>query len=169
VTSDPSRAVEAESGRFIGSVIDLNPIARELFDLAERLLDIAEVPAQFAPHDGFSHEDVARRYLRLAQEAYTQRRKRSEVFSNPDLFGEPAWDIMLDLYIAQATNKKISVTSACIASAVPSTTGLRWLTILINDGLVLREHDPQDNRRVFVRLSETGVTSMEQYFDKLSD
>ena len=42
---------------------------------------------------------------------------------NDELFGEPAWDILLDLYIANVENKPVSVSSACIGSAAPPTTG----------------------------------------------
>lgn len=51
------------------------------------------------------------------------RRARDDVFGK-DLFADPAWDILLDLAIARAENKQVSVTSLCIASGVPATTAL---------------------------------------------
>ena len=99
-----------------------------------------------------------------AREAYHIRRRRTDIFGNAELFGEPAWDILLDLYIAYVENKPVSVSSACIGSAAPPTTGLRWLGILSENGFVLREHDPQDQRRVLVRLTERGLTAMDDYF-----
>lgn len=104
-------------------------------------------------------------YLSLARRAYGSRRKRTAIFRNPDLFGEPAWDILLDLYIAHGEGKAVSVSSACIGSAAPATTGLRWLGVLADEGLVVRENDPEDHRRVMVRLSSTGVSAMERFFD----
>ncbi|MBI1401595.1 MAG: MarR family transcriptional regulator [Porphyrobacter sp.] len=146
----------------------LPPLADELVAIAERLRDLAADPAPAesgeAPAAPRSPRD-ARRYLALARQTYALRRKRAAIFGNPELFGEPAWDILLDLYIAQAEDKPVSVSSACIGSAAPATTGLRWLGVLTEEGLVLREADPEDNRRVLVRLSRTGIAAMERFFD----
>jgi hypothetical protein len=111
--------------------------------------------------------DVDRRravFAEFAREAYATRRRRSTIFKNAELFGEPAWDILLDLYIAHVENKPVSVSSACIGSAAPPTTGLRWLGVLAENGLVIREHDPEDQRRVLVRLTESGLSAMDEYF-----
>lgn len=103
-------------------------------------------------------------YADLAREAYATRRRRCAIFSNDELFGEPAWDILLDLYVAHAENKPVSVSSACIGSAAPPTTGLRWLGVLAEQGLILRQHDPEDQRRVLVKLTAKGLAAMDEYF-----
>ncbi|XUU60286.1 MarR family transcriptional regulator [Erythrobacter sp. HA6-11] len=108
--------------------------------------------------------DEQSQFLTLARARYDARRKRASVFDNEELFGEPAWDILLDLYIAHAEGKPVSVSSACIGSASPPTTGLRWLGVLQAAGLLEREHDMRDQRRVLVRLSNHGVQRMETYF-----
>lgn len=95
----------------------------------------------------------------LARRFYSQRRRRARHL--PDgLFGEPAWDILLDLFIAAEEGRRIPVTSACIAADVPATTGLRWLQVLENQGLVERRADPADGRRTHVALSMAGYTAM---------
>jgi hypothetical protein len=128
-------------------------------------------PARSATLDGrrnlATHPDRAqqrRAYVQLARHAYAIRRQRSTIFGSLELFGEPAWDILLDLYIACAEEKPVSVSSACIGSAAPPTTGLRWLGVLAEQGFILREHDPEDQRRVLVRLSDKGISAMEKYF-----
>ncbi|EAQ30101.1 hypothetical protein NAP1_04975 [Erythrobacter sp. NAP1] len=103
-------------------------------------------------------------YAEFAREAYTMRRRRGTIFDNQELFGEPAWDILLDLYIAHVERKTVSVSSACIGSAAPPTTGLRWLGVLTEEGLIVREHDPEDQRRVLVRLTERGLAAMDEHF-----
>lgn len=100
----------------------------------------------------------------LAREIYATRRRRSAIFGDPELFGEPAWDILLDLYVAHAEGKPVSVSSACIGSAAPPTTGLRWLGVLAEHDLILREHDPDDQRRVLVGLTEAGLAAMDEFF-----
>lgn len=105
-----------------------------------------------------------RRYAKMAKDAYAVRRRRGAIFASDDIFGEPAWDILLDLYVAHAEGKPVSVSSACIGSAAPPTTGLRWLGVLAEQELVLRQHDPEDQRRVLVCLTEKGLTAMDEYF-----
>jgi hypothetical protein len=105
-----------------------------------------------------------RRFGVLARKTYAARRRRAAIFGEADLFGEPAWDILLDLYIAHVEGKDVSVSSACIGSAAPPTTGLRWLGVLAEHGMVVREHDPDDQRRVLVRLTERGLEAMDRYF-----
>ncbi len=102
--------------------------------------------------------------IALARSAYSNRRARNAIFGNAELFGEPAWDILLDLYIAHGSGKPVSVSSACIGSASPPTTGLRWLGVLADNDLVLREHDAEDQRRVLVRLTDKGLAAMDEYF-----
>lgn len=97
-----------------------------------------------------------------AIDLYGNRRRRVKLFG-ADLFGEPAWDILLDLYIATETGKQISVTSACIGAAVPLTTALRWLTMLEARRLIVRENDDRDARRSYVRLSDLGRELMDRY------
>jgi predicted transcriptional regulator len=102
-------------------------------------------------------------FVERAKQVYRNRRRREQVFGDTSLFGEPAWDIMLDLYVAAVQDKRIAVTSACIGSAVPATTALRWIKILEDRGLIEREVDEVDARRTFVRLSPRGCDLMEEY------
>jgi hypothetical protein len=146
-----------------GSV--LHPLADELLAIAERLRDAATGAPARPEGDTLRAHLPARSHLALARKAYNLRRKRAALFGNPDLFGEPAWDILLDLFIAHGEGKPVSVSSACIGSASPATTGLRWLGVLADEGLVVRENDPEDHRRVMVRLTQAGLAAMERFFD----
>lgn len=102
--------------------------------------------------------------LMLAREIYAERRRRRRFFDE-DLFGEPSWDILLDLYIASCDDRTVPTTSACIGSNVPPTTALRWLRILEARGLVERQGDNADGRRTFVALSDKGRALMEGFLD----
>lgn len=103
-----------------------------------------------------------------ARKAYENRRMRDRVFGDPELFGEPAWDILLDLADAEAAGERLQVTSVCIGSCVPTSTALRWVKVLEDRGLVRREHDQIDARRTFVRLTKLGAERMERYFAEVS-
>lgn len=91
---------------------------------------------------------------------YSMRRRRDQLFGKPGLFCDPAWDILLDLFMARLRGDQVSVTSVGIAACAPITTALRWLSILEKDGFVQREHDPADRRRMFVSLTEPAVANM---------
>ena len=90
------------------------------------------------------------------------RRLREQVLAG-DLFADPAWDMLLDLMAARLERTQVSVSSLCIAAAVPPTTALRWLRQLTERGLVQREADPEDGRRVFVGLSGEGADAMTRW------
>ncbi len=94
--------------------------------------------------------------------AIRARRLRDQFFA-PDLFADPAWDMLLDLFAARLEGGNVSVSSLCIASAVPPTTALRWITTLTDAGLVGRQEDPADKRRAFIVLTARGVAGMQGY------
>ncbi|MBU0555308.1 MAG: MarR family transcriptional regulator [Alphaproteobacteria bacterium] len=81
-------------------------------------------------------------------------RRLRDQFLPADLFADPAWDMLLDLLAARLAGKRVSVSSLCIAAAVPPTTALRWIRQLTERQILVRVDDPNDGRRVFVDLSE---------------
>ncbi len=91
------------------------------------------------------------------------RRMRDSHFK-PDLFADPAWDILLDLMAARLEDKSVSVSSLCIAAAVPPTTALRWVTGMTESGMLVRRMDPSDARRVFIELSEETAMRLDTFF-----
>ena len=91
------------------------------------------------------------------------RRNRAR-YLPPDLFADPAWDMLLDLLHTELAGGRVSVSSLCIASGVPPTTGLRWLKTLETRGLVLRKFDQHDARRTFVELSPETSNALRRYF-----
>lgn len=141
----------------------LTELAARLAEIAGELHRAAADPAAVEAAAVEAHARQRPSLLALARHAYALRRQRAAIFGSADLFGEPAWDILLDLFIAQAEGKPVSVSSACIGSASPATTGLRWLAVLAEKGLVMREPDAQDHRRIMVRLTDAGVAAMERF------
>ena len=87
-------------------------------------------------------------------------RKRREEEFGADLFGEPAWDILLDLFIQRVEGRKASATSVSIASRAPTTTALRYIAMLISRGLATKRIAGHDLRVHYIELSETGYRTM---------
>lgn len=106
----------------------------------------------------------AKRVRRLVR----QRRTRERFFP-ADLFADPAWDMLLDLFAARLERQEVSVSSLCIAAAVPATTALRWIKTLTDAGLFLREADERDGRRIFIAMSDQAFSAMERYFEALTE
>ena len=84
------------------------------------------------------------------------------------LFADPAWDMLVELYLSDILSQRISVSSLCCASNVPATTALRWIKTLQDEGLIQRTGDPCDHRRYFMSLSENGRVAMDGYFENVA-
>lgn len=104
----------------------------------------------------------------LAELIVGARTVRNRLFGSK-LFGEPAWDILLDLYVTHGKGQSISVSSASLAGGTPATTGLRWLSTLDREGFIERRGDDIDQRRQFVSLSDHGVVQMDNFMTKFAD
>jgi DNA-binding MarR family transcriptional regulator len=101
--------------------------------------------------------------LKTVRGVIRARRLRSQYFS-PELFADPAWDMLLDLLQAEIAQLRVPVSSLCIAAAVPATTALRWLKAMVTQGLIIRRNDPHDGRRVFVELASPTSDALHRYF-----
>jgi DNA-binding MarR family transcriptional regulator len=111
-------------------------------------------PKDAAPFD--------RRHVALARAILKQRRAREKMF--PDVsFGEPAWDMLLDLYVATGERRHLSISSLAIAAVVPPTTALRHMNALLAAGHVNRSPDPNDGRRCFVRLGREAFGRLDEF------
>lgn len=116
---------------------------------------------KFPSHNSAINADRVRTIIK-------QRRMRENFFESA-LFADPAWDIMLDLMAARLSGQTVSVSSLCIAAAVPATTALRWITSMTKNGMLERKSDPMDARRVFIDLSDTTFDTLEAYLIKTLD
>lgn len=81
-----------------------------------------------------------------------------------DLFSDPAWDMLLELYAAELGQVRVSVTGLCIASNAPTSTALRWISVLERKKLIERRPDPLDGRRFFLSLTRDAVERCERFF-----
>lgn len=143
--------------------------AAKIREIAECLLRLAEDEEQGVMLVGAGNSRAASadgadsNYLRRLAEALLRiRRLRNDHF-DANLFADPAWDMLLDLFVQRSAKKRVAITSACIASHVPPTTALRWLALLEDRGLISREEDAKDRRRVYVSLTDQGQSAVERY------
>lgn len=105
--------------------------------------------------------EAASRYLKL--------RSQRDAIAGPSLLSDPAWDMLLDLFVGHITGRDVSVTSACVASRRPATTSLRYIERMAKQGLIRREKDCNDNRKVYLRMTEKAFRSVAKWVDSLRE
>lgn len=96
------------------------------------------------------------RQLAAIAEAVQRSRRRRALYLDPALLGEPAWDMLLDLFVAAVRREEVTVTSLCQSAAVPVTTALRWIAVLEDQALVERRPVPGDPLAALAVLTEAG-------------
>lgn len=102
----------------------------------------------------------------LACQIISARRARAKLISS-DLFGEPAWDMLLNLYAMNVTFHKVSVSKSWTLFDAPQTTTSRYVQKLEEKGFVVRVKDRFDARRIWLELSEDAKARIELYLDEI--
>jgi DNA-binding MarR family transcriptional regulator len=97
--------------------------------------------------------------VRAARTAYRARREREKAFG-ANLFADPAWDLLLYLFLAADDERAVTVTEACYAASVPTSTALRCVGHLVDRKLILRVANAKDRRTAHLYLSSLGREKM---------
>lgn len=129
-----------------------------------RLKDETAVSSATAPvSPALKNRSVENRNSTLtALKNIRQIRSDRALFFSPDLFADPAWDMIIELAICEHYHRKVAVTDLSLASGVPATTALRWLETLVRAGIVTRQPDLNDGRRHFCALSPAASENLKQ-------
>jgi len=106
-------------------------------------------------------QDVHRLSLiNRARQELQDRRRRETIFPLP-MFREPAWEMLLLLYLEE---RRFTIASLAAASRAKASTALRWIDHLIAEELVVRTDHPTDARAVHLAISEKGRQALDLYF-----
>jgi len=95
----------------------------------------------------------------FARRLIAERRER-EAMLGRDLFGEPAWDLLLELFAAHDEGRDVPLSALSRAGGVPVSTSLRWIAALGDEGKLVRLGSPSGGEREYVRLSAGTVDRM---------
>lgn len=131
--------------------------------ISDRPSDYIGFPAHRQPTSEPQPHSLADVTANQVRDLLRARRARAD-FLPGDLFADPAWDMLLDLLAARLDQVCVSVSSLCIASCVPPTTALRHIRTLADKGLIARQPDPHDSRRIFVVLTDRAADRLAQWF-----
>jgi MarR family transcriptional regulator, temperature-dependent positive regulator of motility len=97
-----------------------------------------------------------------AERLYAERRRRDTLF--PDgLFGEPAWDLLLAMFVAREKGQAMILCRAYKAAGVSDTTGRRLLDRLEEEGLISRRRAPRSRKMRIVELTDETVDRLIAY------
>ena len=159
----PERNRAREEGGGPGELARLSAEAARIASALARLSDRGwRAPPPVPPPPPLPIEGPAARLRRMVR----HRRLRDRLFGK-GLFADPAWDMLLDLAAARLEARQVAVSSLCIAAAVPTSTALRWIKTLIEEGLFVRIDDIADRRRAFVALSDQAAAAMDRYLEAI--
>ena len=167
--ADPSEvADEAEQKRFDNSGVvaeirmkgasakEARPVSIELG--AAEVAALKRVLESF--EDGHSEPEAVResdaRKL-AARIMFETRKARSRLFP-ASMFSDPAWDMLIALYIADQAPAAADLARSISASV---TTTMRWIEILETHKLIVRERSPTDRRAHTIQLSQQARNSLD--------
>lgn len=147
--------------------------AREIARLLELMLgraDVSERPhANESNHRAPGTQSVARdrhSLVSAARAIFFERKRRTQYFS-PSMFGEPAWDMLLALYISDLAGSQQTVGKLIGWVGEPQTTALRWIDYLEMERLIVRTPAATDRRIVHLGLTDKGRAALDDYFRSL--
>jgi DNA-binding MarR family transcriptional regulator len=80
-----------------------------------------------------------------------------------DLFSDPAWDMLLALFLAELKQHRVTTSQLIKATTVSNTSALRWLNALEQRGLIIRRRAPLDGRSFFVELTDSVSRALREW------
>lgn len=98
-----------------------------------------------------------------ARQVLFNRRHRAKVFKK-GMFGEPAWEMLLVLYVVDESGRRHTIGSLIEVAGATMTTALRWLEFLEGERLIRRREHPTDRRAVFIELTDEARHALDVYF-----
>lgn len=148
--------------------VDVKKLSAQL-DAAQAILDQIRVTSGCALFGPARARPAERLEMALvtARKAVADRRTRAAFIGSEEIFGEPAWDILLDLFIRQAAEQQDG--SRAFAQADSSvSTAMRWLRVLEQTGLVELKADPTSANSCLVHLTPAGYEGMLRYLESIA-
>ena len=117
---------------------------------------------------GYESEVIGSRSILIAaaKKILISRRSRSQFFDE-SIFSEPAWDMLLALYITEESEARHSISRLTEFAGAAPTTSLRWIAHLEKMGLVSRVPHPTDLRTAFIEITDDARHALDGYFSRV--
>lgn len=141
-------------------------LSAEDLRLLRRLLDRVALDEQRSKTERRADLPNGHAAFALARAILAARDTRKSEFASA-IFGEPAWDMLLNLFVHR-DREPLTVTRLAQLSQTPLTTAIRWIEYLEQSRLIARHQHPNDARIVLVELTDQARLRLVSYFDALS-
>jgi|SRR5579872_1194477 len=105
-----------------------------------------------------NHRENEENLLKAARSIVEMQKLRRRYFPAA-MFGEPAWDILLAVYLASAKSDR-TIDRLANSSGAPISTAIRWLRYLEAEGLVMLDASVHDPAQKQVYLTDKANRSL---------
>lgn len=123
----------------------LEILDRQIADVGSRVSDDALVVGKRLSRRELI--DRAKKYLQWG------RLKSVTLDTGNGLFTDSCWNMCLDIYICGLKDERVAVSAIAHSSGIPMTTAMRYINVMVEQGLIEKTPNPADNRMIFVSVS----------------
>ena len=106
------------------------------------------------------------RLLQVARTLLALRKRRAD-YLHRSMLGEPAYDMLLALYVAGGDGHTMTAARVAKRSGVAQSSALRWIDYLVSKQLVERGPHPSHKRAFMLQLTPKGRAALEGVFKDL--
>lgn len=121
---------------------------------------------EFSQDETAMTDQILDNNIKRAQRFLAMQRKRSLFFTDDEMFGDPAWELLLEIYIA--TEKHQSVSKSDLFGELSTTPAIasRWIAVFSdNDYITGCEERGAD----YIRMTENARAECIAYLDAITD
>lgn len=102
----------------------------------------------------------------FARQLWWERRLRNRYFPD-EIFGDPNWDLLLDVYAAQVADEPVRLRKAYLSACVPPATAERLSRALVQLGILVAERVRTDRRSLQLTLSRLAQSRFEHLLQSM--
>jgi DNA-binding MarR family transcriptional regulator len=114
-----------------------------------------------------AREEARRQLLVERARATMEMRQLRHKFFNPAMFGEPAFDMLLALYVTNARPPIVSLRMLSPLIGVSQSSAVQWLKFLVSEGLAFSVGGDGDPGAIHAAITGKGRIVMGEYLKAL--
>ena len=88
-------------------------------------------------------------------------RRARDAILGEELFSDPGWDVLLELYAARLSGRETSVSELASAIRTPPSIVARWVDTLSKHGLTTAPPERSNSASAVVSLTDEGLSKLE--------
>ena len=116
----------------------------------------------FDSDQGVRHLELTEDHI---QSVLLVRRARASVLGE-NLFSDPAWDILLELYAAFLAGRRVTLSELARVTGTPARITARWIQALEQSGNISVDRNQESPFLIYVELSDEGAARMQRLADQ---